>query len=156
MLGQAETLRFVNLQSVINGSTLRAMKRKNFIKEIREERGISGPALADMCNMTQSNLSHIENGRNKLTWDHMQTIARALECHPMDLVEGLPQPRGDDEKRLLNTYRGLAEGQKEMFSHMLKSLASAGKEKQMDIAYDQSAARESQRKAAAAKTGKEE
>jgi len=152
MLRQDEILRFVNLQSVINGSTLRAMKRKNFIKEIREERGISGPALAEMCNMTQSNLSHIENGRNKLTWDHMQTIARALECHPMDLVEGIPQPRSEDEKRLLRTYRGLEDRQREMFSTMLTSLSSAEKQKQSDIPYDQDESRESQKQ----KSGKEE
>lgn len=59
---------------------------KNQIEFRRKLRGLSQSELANLCSATQQQISHIESGRRKLTWDWMQRIASAIGCHPMELV----------------------------------------------------------------------
>jgi transcriptional regulator with XRE-family HTH domain len=57
------------------------------IKELREARGISQQQLADMVGTTNQQISHLENGKRKLTIEWLQRLARALGCSPFDLVQ---------------------------------------------------------------------
>lgn len=107
-----------------------AMK-KNFIKQLREQRNLTLQQLADACNTTHQQISNLENNKRKLTWEWMQRVADALECHPLDLVEGPAEPKDQSERELIKAYRGLADGEKQIFSHMLDGLAK-GKNKQED------------------------
>jgi transcriptional regulator with XRE-family HTH domain len=108
------------------------MKNKNFIKDIRDDRGLSLEELAQRMNTTNQQISNLELGKRKLSWDWMQRLAGALECHPMDLVEGLPTAETKQEKELLDAYRGLSDGEQRMFGNMLKSLSDGDHKKQTE------------------------
>ncbi|HCS22812.1 MAG TPA: hypothetical protein DIW20_03605 [Rhodospirillaceae bacterium] len=95
----------------------------NFIKQIREQAGITTAELAARVRTSQQQITNLENGKRKLTWEWMQRLADGLECHPLDLVEGPAAPKDDSEKDLLRKFRGLEDGQKRMFSHMLDGLS---------------------------------
>jgi len=102
------------------------MEKKNHIKEIRELRGLTMDALADKVNTTQSQISHLETGRRKLTWDWMVRLSDALSCEPVEIAQGL-QKKSADEERLIANYRELAEGEKKMLLNMLHTFADDGR-----------------------------
>jgi transcriptional regulator with XRE-family HTH domain len=98
---------------------------ENFIKEIRKSQGLSLEDLAQKIGTTPQQINFLENGKRKLTWDWMQRIANGLECHPIDLVEGpasTPTAKDATEADLLKKFRGLEDGAKRIFSHMLNGL----------------------------------
>lgn len=103
----------------------------NFIKQIREEAGLTTAQLAEKVRTSQQQISRLENGQLRLTWEWMQRVANALECHPLDLVEGPAVPKDNDEKELLKKFRGLEDRERQMFSHMLDGLAK-GENKKAD------------------------
>lgn len=87
---------------------------KNFIKNLREDRKMSMQELADRClpPTTNQQISRLEKSQRKLTQDWMVRLAAALECHPLDLMDGGPETLKPDERALLETYRGMSENQK--------------------------------------------
>lgn len=101
----------------------------NFIKEIRNAQGLTLEQLADKVGTTPQQINFLEAGKRKLTWEWMQRVANALECHPLDLVEGPAVPKDNDEKELLKKFRGLEDRERQMFSHMLDGLSKGDKKK---------------------------
>lgn len=92
-------------------------------------------ALADACHTTHQQISNLESGKRKLTWEWMQRLAKGLECHPLDLVEGpasAPKPADERERELLRKFRGLEDGEKRIFSHMLDGVAKGDNKEQDD------------------------
>lgn len=59
----------------------------NNIKQIRKSQGISVTELAQKLNMSQGNLTKIENGQVDLKLDTARAIAEALEC-PLERIMG--------------------------------------------------------------------
>lgn len=49
-----------------------------FLRHIREKRGLSQDALAEKCGWPQSRVSRIENGKQKLSADDLDTVAAAF------------------------------------------------------------------------------
>jgi len=99
---------------------------KNYIKELREAREITQEVLAEKIGTTSQQIYNLEKGKRRLTWDWIQRLAVALECHPMEITEG---PLGismlqNDEKELLSAYRGLAEPERKIYLNMAKSYKS--------------------------------
>lgn len=102
-----------------------AMKKAaNFIKQIREDRDISTAKLASMMNTTPQQISHLELGKRKLSWEWILRLADALQCHPLDITEGPAKPKAPQERDLLNKFRQLGETEQGMFITMLDSLTT--------------------------------
>lgn len=86
----------------------------NRIADIRKLRGLTLQQVAVRAATTNQQISHLEQGRRKLTYDWMERLAKALSCHPLDLLENPPDaPRATDglsvqEKRLLEIFRALS------------------------------------------------
>lgn len=59
----------------------------NNIKKLRRAKNMSVTELATLLNMSQSNLTKIENGQVELRRDVMQQIAEILNVSPMALTE---------------------------------------------------------------------
>ncbi len=97
----------------------------NRIRELREERGWSEAKLGALCMppMTATQIDKREKGLTAVTMEDMHRIARALECHPGDLLP-LP-PVSAEERALVERYRELAEPERRTVFRMVDKLASA-------------------------------
>lgn len=91
----------------------------NRIREIRESKGLTEAALADLVGTSQATIHRLETGERKLTEDWMRAIAKALEVTPADLIsaptlqdfreETKPyDPVGDPRLKFALTQRALA------------------------------------------------
>lgn len=80
----------------------------NFIRAIREDRGLTAEQLAKRVNTTQQQISLLEKKRN-LRWEWIMRLSTALECHPMDITAGPAKPRTQLERELLEKFRRLEE-----------------------------------------------
>lgn len=61
-------------------------RRRWFLKQWREYRNLSQEALAERVGMTQGMISHLENNRVDYTASHLEMLADALRCEPVDLL----------------------------------------------------------------------
>lgn len=61
-------------------------RRRWFLKQWREHRGLSQEALAERVGMTQGMISHLERNRVDFTASHLDLFAEALQCEPADLL----------------------------------------------------------------------
>jgi len=67
------------------------------LKELMDEKGISGKELADKIGVTPSAISNIRKGRNYPGWEQMASIAKALD---VDIRELLIPTKADDTETL--------------------------------------------------------
>jgi len=103
---------------------------KNWIKEVRNERGLSAQELADQVGTSRAYITMLENSQRRLYYDWIQKIAAALQCHPQDITDGpgnLVAARNEREKEVLQIMREMGEREQETFSAGLKAFASARK-----------------------------
>jgi transcriptional regulator with XRE-family HTH domain len=81
------------------------------IRHIREQKGISQEALADMCNLHRTYIGLIERGQRNLTLSTLEVIARELEVPASDLfldTEPPPSAKRPTPPRELVTLGDLA------------------------------------------------
>lgn len=95
----------------------------NQIRKMRENRHLTQEQLAEKIGTTNQQIGRLENQERRLTWEWMQRIANALECHPIDLVETAPTTASDEERKLLETYRQLSAEEKRTVTGMADYLA---------------------------------
>jgi transcriptional regulator with XRE-family HTH domain len=58
----------------------------NRIREIRESKRMSGRELADLLDTTSQQIYRLEMGERRLTDEWMTKLAKALGCHPFDIL----------------------------------------------------------------------
>ncbi|TYS91948.1 helix-turn-helix domain-containing protein [Rossellomorea aquimaris] len=56
------------------------------IQEIRKIRGMSQDELGDKLGVTRSFISKLENGKKKISLEHVENIAKILHIEPTDLL----------------------------------------------------------------------
>ena len=95
----------------------------NRIREVREARDFTQEFLAEKIGTSNQQIGRLENRERRLTWEWMQKIANALECHPMDLVEAAATPSNDEERKLLEAYRQLPAHERQTVNNMADYLA---------------------------------
>lgn len=54
---------------------------RNRLKELRKAKGLTLEALAQRVGSSNQHVSHLENGKRRLSVDWMERLATALECH---------------------------------------------------------------------------
>jgi transcriptional regulator with XRE-family HTH domain len=69
-----------------------ARRRRHFIREWREFRGLTQQKLADMLGTTKTSISRIEDLKQGYTQDFLDACADALGAHPATLLARPPQP----------------------------------------------------------------
>jgi transcriptional regulator with XRE-family HTH domain len=57
------------------------------VRALREQRGISQEALADLAEIHRNYISQIEGGKRNLSFFNLVKIARALKVSPAKLIE---------------------------------------------------------------------
>lgn len=99
---------------------------KNFIKELREQRGWTLRDLEEKTGWSSQVVSNLELSKSDLTWTKLQRLAEVFECHELEITQGpaVAVARDQQEQDLLARFRSFAEGEKQMFSHMLSSYDS--------------------------------
>ncbi len=94
----------------------------NRIRDVREDRGLTQEQLAEKTGTSNQQIGRLENRERRLTWEWIQLLANALECHPMDLVEASANA-STDEMKLLQTYRALSPTEQKTVANMADYLA---------------------------------
>lgn len=72
----------------------KANRRRHFIKQWREYRGLTQEQLADRLHTTKANISRIENRVQGYTQDFLEACADALQTDPASLI--MRDPSNDD------------------------------------------------------------
>ncbi len=64
----------------------------NKVKEIRIEKGISQLALSQKISLSSSFISHVESNKRRAKYNinHLNLIAKALDCSPKDFMPEKP------------------------------------------------------------------
>ncbi|MCF0075227.1 helix-turn-helix domain-containing protein [Dyadobacter sp. CY261] len=57
-----------------------------YLKELRNQAGLSQDELAAKCDLTKSNISNIENGKKDYFFTTFLEYAKGLEMHPQALL----------------------------------------------------------------------
>ncbi|AKQ45823.1 hypothetical protein TH63_09490 [Rufibacter radiotolerans] len=57
------------------------------LRKIREDKGLSQQALADMADITKMSILRIENGRNAPSLDMLLSLSEALEIPFLELMD---------------------------------------------------------------------
>lgn len=78
----------------------------NALRQIRERRGWSVGHLAKKLHMSKMRLSRLERSKTRLPLDLVKRLADALECHWLDILEGMIE-LPPDEIVLLKDYMKL-------------------------------------------------
>lgn len=59
-----------------------AMTPGEMLATLRQLQGLTQSELAELCGMTQANISSLESGRQQIGRDRAITLAKALKVHP--------------------------------------------------------------------------
>lgn len=65
--------------------TLRRILAQN-LRRLRQERGLTQEALADLADVNRNYVGLIEREENSASVDVLESLARALEIDPIDLL----------------------------------------------------------------------
>lgn len=93
---------------------------QHFIREWRNERGLSQEALAERIGIDRGYLSKIESGKRKYDQPFLEAAAEALRCTPSDLIR-----RGPHDPEAIET-KGLAPDQVALVQGMVEQLRRTG------------------------------
>ena len=79
---------------LVNRSKASRQQRRHFVKEWRKFRGLTQEALAEKADMSPTNLSQLENNRQRYSAEGLERLAEALHCEPAQLL--MVDPTKDD------------------------------------------------------------
>ena len=79
----------------------------NRIKELRRLRGLTQDGLGRLVGTGRSQIVKLERGERRLTVEWMRRLAKALDCHPADLLSNEPDSPGFGA---IESSRGLPAG----------------------------------------------
>ena len=83
-------------------------------------RGLTLAQLAEAVGASNQQISHLENGRRRLSVEWLERLAKPLKCDPLEILEGqrLAQTRG--EQKLLSVFRKLTPRVGEYYLHYVR------------------------------------
>jgi transcriptional regulator with XRE-family HTH domain len=65
------------------------------VRRLRERRGLSQEKLAEGAGLDRTYVSSVERGQRNVSLVNICRLAGALDCRPMDLLEGLDVIRSE-------------------------------------------------------------
>lgn len=101
--------------------------KKVWIKEIRLDRGLTLDQLAEKVHTTHQQISLLELGKRKLTWEWISRLSSALQCHPMEITEGLNAGQNPLERELVKKFRGMSESDQAKYVYMADAFINLSK-----------------------------
>lgn len=91
------------------------------IKEIRKQKKLTQKAVADLAGLSPSYFADLERGDSPINSIRLEAIARALDVHPSELIEGGEDPA---DVKLREDYSSLSDEQKAVVRQLVASLAA--------------------------------
>jgi transcriptional regulator with XRE-family HTH domain len=86
---------------------------KNYLREIRKMKHLTLQQLAEAVGTSNQQVSNHEAGKRKLTWQWLEKYAAALNCHPLEIMQGPGQTFPNaQEKELLDLFRQIPDGER--------------------------------------------
>lgn len=110
---------------VFNGRMAKPFKpryRKTYIQQWRIARGLNQEQLAERLDMTQSNLSMLENGRRGYTQETLEAIADALQTDVASLL--MRDPSQPDA--IWSIWDNAKPGERRMILDIAKTITKTG------------------------------
>lgn len=95
-------------------------RRRHFIKEWRDHRGLSQEQVAERIGISASNYGRIENNRVPYNQDFLEEAALALRCEPWDLLNRDPGKEGD----VIDLMRHLSDREKAEAATFIRYLSA--------------------------------
>lgn len=98
----------------------------NFIRQRREELGLSQETLGEMVGKSGMSISRAEND-GSATMKELAKIAEALSCSPSQLVPAPPRTYvlTPEEEQLLLWYRAVGQGERRSITTLARGLHEA-------------------------------
>ena len=97
------------------------------IKARRVELNMTTEELGEKIGVQRSAISKYEKGRVELKAKQIQSIAKALDVLPVDLLDDIDQNLSNDEERLITAYRQASDEIKGAALAMLEDSAAKNK-----------------------------
>lgn len=97
------------------------LRHMNFIKQIREARGLKQQRLAELLHTTEASISRYENQDQRLTLPLLRRIAAALKCSISEIAG--EKEVSAEELRLTASFRALSTDRKRFVLDMVEGAA---------------------------------
>lgn len=97
-------------------------RRRTFIKEWREFRGLTQDQLAERLETSKASISRIENGAQAYTQDFLEACADALRTDPASLLMRNPS----DESAVWSLWDKAKVGERQMIENIVQSVLKTG------------------------------
>lgn len=95
-------------------------RRRHFIKEWRQHRGLTQDQLADRLDVSKASISRLESGRQPYTQDTLEALADALSCEPADLIMRDPTSEG----AIWSLWEQASPGQRQQIESVVRALVA--------------------------------
>lgn len=109
-------------QKQIDRSDQRNPLHPTFIKQWRKKKGWSQGELGEAIGVSTATISQIENGKTGYSQANIEAIARALECHVIDLLARHP----DDPEGMWTLWERANAGQRQQMVRMFAAMLGSG------------------------------
>lgn len=113
----------------------RGKYQKNFIKELREKREWKLRDIEERTGWSNQTVSNLELSKAELKYSQLMKLAEIFEVYPLEITEGPASQvmaRDDEEKQLLEVFRGLDDSAKAMCLHGLRTFKNANSGKKTE------------------------
>lgn len=97
-------------------------RRRIFVKEWRNYRGLTQEQLAERVGMSKGNISQLEQGVQGYSQEGLEAIAEALQCDPGQLLN--VDPSRDDA--IWSIWERAKEGERRMIVEVAKTIVKTG------------------------------
>lgn len=97
-------------------------RRRTFIKQWREHRGLSQAQLADRLDTSESSISRIESGTQPYTQDVLEAIAEALQTDVASLLMRDPST----PEAMWSIWDQAQPGQRKMIEDLARTVVKTG------------------------------
>ena len=97
-------------------------RRRTFIREWREYRGLSQEALGERLETSGASISRIENGTQPYTQDTLEALADALMTDPASLLMRNP----DDPEAIWSLWDAARPGERKMIVDIARTVTKTG------------------------------
>jgi len=99
-----------------------AVRRRIFLKQWREFRGLTQEQLADRVGWSVGNVSQLERGLQGYSQEGLEALAEALQCDPGQILT--VDPTGDDA--IWSIWERAKPGERQMIVELAKTVVKTG------------------------------
>ena len=97
-------------------------RRRTFIRQWREHRGLTQEQLADRLETSVASISRLESGTQPYTQDVLEALAEALSTDPASLLMRNPE----DPEAMWSLWDRAKQGERQLIEELVRSVVKTG------------------------------